>query len=110
MAEAEEVNRGKRFPLLPLLIVLALLGVAFFGEKGIVRVIKSSQYRSELVGQIATLQAANQTLRDEIEALHSDQRYLERIARKELGMVKADELVYQFRSHPAPKPIQVQPP
>jgi cell division protein FtsB len=43
----------------------------------------------ELVREIASLKA-------EVEALRSDPVYVERIARDELGMVRADELVFQF--------------
>ena len=45
-------------------------------------------------------QAQARALRTEIQALHSDRRTIERIARTELGMVREDELVFQFRSRP----------
>ncbi|MGB3049466.1 MAG: septum formation initiator family protein [Polyangiales bacterium] len=43
----------------------------------------------ELVREIATLKA-------EIDALRSDPSYVEHIARDELGMVRAEEFVFQF--------------
>ncbi len=43
----------------------------------------------ELVREIAELKT-------EIEALRSDPSYIERIARDELGMVRDEELVFQF--------------
>jgi cell division protein FtsB len=43
----------------------------------------------ELVREIATLKG-------EIDALRSDPNYVERIARDELGMVRAEEFVFQF--------------
>jgi hypothetical protein len=46
------------------------------------------------------LEAANAALRKEIAALRSDRRTIEGIARKELGMVREDELIYQFPSRP----------
>ena len=45
----------------------------------------------ELVREIAELKS-------EIEALRSDPSYIERIARDELGMVRAEEFVFQFPS------------
>ena len=45
----------------------------------------------ELVREIAGLKT-------QIEALRSDPGYIERIARDELGMVRPDELVFQFPS------------
>jgi len=43
----------------------------------------------ELVREIATFKA-------QVEALRSDPAYVERIARDELGMVQAEEFVFQF--------------
>lgn len=43
----------------------------------------------ELVREIATLKR-------EIEALRADPAYVERIARDELGMVREEEIVFQF--------------
>lgn len=43
----------------------------------------------ELVREIASLKG-------EIEALRTDPSYVERIARDELGMVRSEELVFQF--------------
>ncbi|WP_432822267.1 FtsB family cell division protein [Trichloromonas sp.] len=86
------------FPLIPGLIVLAVLAAAVFGEKGILCAVQSNQQKELLLQQVQALELANQGLRKEIDALRSDPRYLEAISRKELGMVREDELVYQFRS------------
>ncbi len=47
------------------------------------------QSNEELVREIAALKA-------EVEALRTDPAYVERIARDELGMVRDEELVFQF--------------
>jgi len=47
------------------------------------------QSNEDLVQEIATLKG-------EIEALRTDPGYVERIARDELGMVRAEEFVFQF--------------
>jgi cell division protein FtsB len=82
-------------------LVLAILGVAIWGEKGILCALRANQQKADLQRQVQDLESTNQELRKEIEALKSNPRYLEAIARKELGMVKQDELVYQFRSQGA---------
>ena len=38
----------------------------------------------------------NQALVSEIRAFHSNPRYIEKVARDELGMVGPDEIIYQF--------------
>lgn len=86
--------------LIPVLFIILLLGVAVFGEKGILCAINSNQQKEQLQQRVQELEADNQHLREEIKALHSDRRYLEALARKQLGMVKPGERVYQFRSQP----------
>jgi len=83
-------------PLWSLLFLLLLLGVAIFGENGVLRAMKAKAQNEVLAEDIRRLEEENTALRREIEALHSDRKYLEGIARKDLGMVKDDELVYQF--------------
>lgn len=88
----------RRLPIVPVLLALLLLGFALFGERGILRALQASRQKAALQEEVRQLEAANAELRQEIESLRNDRRYLEAIARKELGMVKDDELVYQFRS------------
>ena len=38
----------------------------------------------------------NLKLKEEVKRLQQDKRYIEEIARKELGMVKEGEVIYQF--------------
>jgi cell division protein FtsB len=77
---------------------LLLLGFALFGEKGILRAMQASRQKLALEEELHQLEATNAALSKEIEALRSDHRTIEGIARKELGMVREDELVYQFRA------------
>jgi cell division protein FtsB len=87
---------GGRIKLWPLVLVVFILGFAFFGERGILHMLKLSGEKSVLSEKIAELETQNEKLRSEITSLRSDRRYLERVARTELGMVRDDELVFQF--------------
>lgn len=100
----EEHPRSSMFGRLALLVVLLILGVALFGEKGIVRLVKLMREREMLTVEVEQLKQENERLRQEIDALRSDQRYLEQLARRELGMVREDEQVYQFRPARKPEP------
>lgn len=42
------------------------------------------------------MEEENQRLREEVRRLQHEKRYIEEIARKELGMVKEGEIIYQF--------------
>ena len=80
-----------QFALLVMLIVLALSG-----DRGLIASYKTGLYRAELDSKVEALRAANAEQRKEIYALRNDRAYLETIARKERGMVREDEIVYQF--------------
>jgi len=79
------------------LAILVILGFfTFFGDKGILHLLR---LRKELVRIKETnvkTEAENEKLREEVKRLQYDKRYIEEIARKELGMVKEGEVIYQF--------------
>ena len=93
----------RKIPLLPAILILLLLGIAFFGNRGILRVMQLRRQRASLQKQVQSLEATNAGLRQEIKALRSDRRYIENIARREQGLVRPGELVYQFKNMPGPK-------
>jgi cell division protein FtsB len=87
---------GGRLNLWPLALVALILGFALFGDRGILHMVKLTGQKADLEQQIAEAESANEALRGEINALRGDRRYIERVARTELGMVRDDELVFQF--------------
>ena len=87
---------GGRHNLWPLAVVALILGFAFFGERGILHMLNLSNQKDVLLQKVAEVESQNEDLRIEIAALRGDRRYIERIARTQLGMVRDDELVFQF--------------
>jgi cell division protein FtsB len=87
---------GGRLNYWPLALVALILGFALFGDRGILYMLKLSGQKADLVQKITGVESENQALRSEIDSLRGDRRYIERIARTELGMVRDDELVFQF--------------
>lgn len=87
---------GGRLSLIPVLLILIILGFALFGQRGILRTLQASRQHAALQEEVQQQEAVIRQLKNEIEALRSDRKYIEVIARRELGMVKEDELVYQF--------------
>ena len=98
--ENSTTQASRRIPWWAVLIIAALLALALFGDKGVLRALQANRQKSQLEAEVKALEAANAGLRKEIEALRGDRRTIENLARKELGMVKDDELVYQFRTRP----------
>ncbi len=87
----------KKRLLLLILIPLLILGIlTFFGEKGILHLLRLQKEAVRIKERNIKLEEENQKLREEVKHLQSDKRYIEEIARKELGMVKEGEVIYQF--------------
>ena len=87
----------KKRLLLLILIPLLILGIlTFFGEKGILHLFRLQKEVTRIKEINMKLEEENQKLKEEVKRLQSDKRYIEEIARKELGMVKEGEIIYQF--------------
>ena len=76
------------------LLILGLL--TFFGEKGILHMMHLQKELSKIQQDNRQIEMENQKLKEEVRRLKVEKRYIEEIARKELGMVKEGEVVYQF--------------
>ena len=86
----------KIFPPWLVLIVLAMLAFALLGDRGVLRALQSYHHKQELEQQLAEIKFEQQRLREEIRRLRKDRDYWEQLARKELGMVREGELIYQL--------------
>jgi cell division protein FtsL len=94
----------KKYLLLLILIVFLILGIlTFFGEKGIFHLFRLQKEVARIKERNIKLEEENQKLREEVKRLQSDKRYIEETARKELGMVKEGEVIYQFDTTPTKK-------
>ncbi len=88
----------KRMYLLPAGGILFILFFTVFGERGLLRIYHMKQEQQEIQKRLEELKSENEKLKREIEALKSDRRYLESIARKDFGLVRPNEVIYQFSS------------
>ncbi len=85
---------------------LALLALAaIYGDRGWTHLSQLRAAQHDLEQRAFELQQRNQQLRDRLARLRSDDRYLEKLARERLGMVKKGELVYRvLPGAQAPRP------
>jgi cell division protein FtsB len=91
------------------LIVLALfvLYQVLAGPRGLLKLAELRSQKNDIRFQIDSLEGRKQELLREKERLLTDTTYLEKLARKELGMAKPGERVYRFvtpAGDPSPKP------
>lgn len=103
MAEQFHGNEAPKrpIPIWFIVLVVLLLGFALFGDRGVLKVYKAYLQKTELEQKITDLENSNTELRKEIDALRSDLKAVEKIARRELGMVRPDEQIYQFHNERA---------
>lgn len=87
-------NRGIIIPILLLLSVMIFF--TFFGEKGLLQVYRMRSELKEIERVNMELRRENERLRVEIDNLRTNKKYIEELARRELGLVKKGEIVYQF--------------
>jgi len=88
--------KKKHFLLLILLLFLILGIFTFFGDKGILHLLRLQKELDRIKEVNVKIEDENRKLKEEVRRLHDEKRYIEEIARKELGLVKEGEIIYQF--------------
>lgn len=86
----------KKIYFIPAGCLAFILFFTVFGDKGLLRIIELKQDKSKMETRLADTSGENEKLKREIVALKSDRRYLESIARKDFGLVRSNEVIYQF--------------
>jgi cell division protein FtsB len=85
-----------KFSLLALLF-LGLVGAWLgFGERGFIHLYRMDRERQTYLEKINKLERENRELLDEIQRLRSDREYVESLGRREMGLLKEDEIMYRF--------------
>jgi cell division protein FtsB len=75
---------------------LVIVLVFLFGNGGFRKMIRRYWEIHKLQNQIAQLKKENELLKQQIYLLEEDTSYIERIARRELGLISAGEVEYRF--------------
>ena len=88
-------------PLLRAFAVFFMLTIPFLlwvglSKKGIVSVYKMDLERQKYVDRIKKLKKVNKELMEEIRRLKKDPAYVEKVAKRELGLIKENEVIYRF--------------
>lgn len=81
-----------------ILAIFLLLLFIIFGEKGLADLHLLKTERDVLLKQNEELAKKNLDMYREIERLKSDPKYLESVARRELGVVGKDELIFKLKA------------
>jgi cell division protein FtsB len=92
--------RRKAATLACVILVVALVVGALFGDRGFLQLVRERQRADELTRAIEDLRQENGRLASEIAALRRDPRAIERLAREELGLARPGETVFLVREEP----------
>ena len=83
-----------------ILAIVLVLGSLLVAPDGVPSLLALHRERQRLGEEAVALLEQNDALREQIHRLRTDDRFLEELARRELGLVGPDEVVYRFRRPP----------
>ncbi len=87
----------KRLLRISLIIVgLSLLWLVFAPGSGMYHLHQQKKYLADLKADRKRLVQQNRQMKRDIERLQNDKEYLEQVAREKYGMLKENELVFDF--------------
>ena len=86
------------FLTIAILVLFSLLFFIFFSEHGLMDLNTLRKEKAQLAEKSEQLTRQNLTLSVEIDRLKYDPKYIESVARQELGMVGEDELILKPRT------------
>ena len=77
-----------------ILLVVTAIGFLFLSE--ISKLDRLEKQNDAITERIDTISSQNEDYKDKIRAMKTDIRYVEKVIREELGMIKEGEKVYKF--------------
>lgn len=92
------IKKVLRIPFIVLLLALLSGTWLWFGEGGFARLFHSEAERQACIDRIRKLAAENETLLNEVHLLRTDPEYLESVARRDLNLIKENEVVYILKN------------
>ena len=92
--------RKKAATLGSILALIALVVGSLFGDRGMLYLVAQRERTDVLRREIHDLRAHNGRLTEEIRALRTDPRAIERLARENLGLARDGEVVFLVRRAP----------
>jgi len=79
-------------------IIVSMVIYSCFSERGLLEVISLKSELKEMEAFNETLRLENEECNEYIHLLNEDTRYIEKLPREELGLLKEGEMVYFFKN------------
>ena len=84
------------FRISVVIVVLVLLWIVFAPGRGMFHLRQQKKHLADLKVQQEVLTQQNKEMKEDIERLRTDKVYLEKVAREDHGMLKDNEMVFDF--------------
>jgi cell division protein FtsB len=97
VSQYKETAKRAALPVVSVILILFLLLIVF-ARNGILDLSKKKAELQESVAKNDELKEENKILYREVNRLKNDEEYIEQVARKELGMIKKNEIIVKFHS------------
>ncbi|MDH4321498.1 MAG: septum formation initiator family protein [Desulfobulbaceae bacterium] len=82
------------------LVILAMLSLwLLFAPNGVIRYYRLQNEIAVVKAEAASLDEQNQALATEVRRLQKDPAYLEDVAREEYGLIRQNEMIFDFSRH-----------
>jgi cell division protein FtsB len=91
-----DVQESRVIKIVAGLVIMALLWIIFAPGSGVVTLMSKRSELKKLQDDTARIEQQIKELQKEIDLLHNDPHYLEDIARKDFGLLKKNERVFDF--------------
>ncbi len=78
------------------LLIIAVLWIVFAPGSGVVSLMSKRSELKKLQKETTQIEQRIDQLQGDIDRLHKDPKYLEEVARKDFGLLKKNEKVYDF--------------
>lgn len=95
------------------ILALALFLIAIhdlFGSHGLLAMRRTQSQIKELRGEIDRLNQENDNLNKQVQALRTDPKAVERIAREEMGLARPGEMIFKLPEQPQESPAPAKKP
>jgi cell division protein FtsB len=88
------------------LALFALLLHDIFGPHGFIAMRRAQKEIEDIRAQIGKVNAENKSLADEVNALKTDPKSIERIAREDMGLARPGEMIFKLPDTPKAVPAK----
>jgi len=90
------LERNQLLRLSLVIVILSLLWLVFAPGSGLYHLRQQNKHLAALVVEQEILVQQNREMKQDIERLQNDKEYLEQVAREKHGMLKENEMVFDF--------------